>query len=910
MGEELIKQVLGLYNEQIEKSKGKKDVSVELEMSLYKLNQNIFVNLYKQLVENVNSGDAVFELVGTERILDILVDNLYNDAVQTTYRREMKFSKEGKLSEVYMKKVNLMKRVSIVKDVIDYKIKVSVEEKIKEFSTPLSAKVRIKVRTSFMYKENKNWRFDLTMVKYGLLSELGPYLGKIKGDILTLDFSEKNIFEKLPLYEFNVWEVEVEWVGKDKLPVLSDISIMNVLFRVINAKHVKNMKIQEYIYEIAKEIESNAYRLKMYKTEWGLKKLLNQVIGLTKQSYRAIYPPIGMYVTEKTDGFRCLVRVSGNRIVLIFKDTMIEKEIDGDEKNVDVESIFDGEILLLETIELKLFDVIKYKNKMVGEMPGRQRLEFLKDAVSEVERFLPKFVKDDQDMIVEAKKFELITESNIDSVFKMVYERNKPDEREGLIIMAGISSYERTKNYKWKDFAHNTIDFLVKKLPSGILGTAPFLKVEGKELCLLFVGINSEIMKYMGISKLSFYDKLFSRDKYGDNYQPIQFNPSSCALAYLYYHDEKAKDINGNVVSIEDNTIIELRIDHKLDRIDYNKPLDWKFVQLRTDRTATEYYFGNDYEIAETTFQNYIAPFELEDLSKPDFGYFAEQKSNIHEASNKFKRYIGQELIFKYGEDARWVLDLGGGRGGDLQRYQAAKVRNILFIDIDAEAINELILRKYSTFKSDTMYMIKNKQLNQGEISTSIYTLLMDLNQNYKKSEESIKYITGNASPCMEFVMSNFAFHYFYADGSFLNMVELLKTQVVEKGIVAFTVMDGAKVFERLKDIKQGEYYKIMENGVEKYSLKKNYGGVTFTKYGQTISVKMPFSSEHYEESLVNIPEVIKLFEVSGFKNIEYYSFKDKVAAFKKVNKTNATSLTKQDLEYIELFSVVVFKRQ
>lgn len=917
---QVITSVITTYVDLVNNNKNK-NVEIELEISLYKINQSIYLNIYKHILAN-----SSFKLVSITRILDLLVDNLYNDVNPTTYRRSIQFSTEGKISEQYVKKQSVMKRATIIKDVIDYKLKVSTEEKVKAFTAPMNALVRIKIRSSFIHNDYPNWRFDLTMIKSGLLSELGPFLTKYKEEILMASFDEKNIFDKINLHEFNMWEVEMEWIGKE-LPVVENISIINILFQLINLKHVKNMKIQEYIYEVAKEVEPNTYKQKLYKTEWGLKRLLNQVIGLTKQSYKHIFPPYGMYVTEKTDGFRCLIIIAGNKLILLFKDTMIEKKllIDDNISNA-ITSIFDSEILLNSShnseILLKIFDVIKYKNESIMDMPGRQRLEYLDRALEEVNKFiLVKDINDENinnDTVINndnnnikikatIKKFELITEENIDSIFKSTYEKSPIVEREGLIIMSGISPYIRTKNYKWKDFNHNTIDFLIKKAPvNPMFATKP-----NKQLYLLFVGINSDMMRYMNINKLPMYDQLFSLHG-KNNYQPIQFTPSSYPLAYLYYHDADATDYNGLVNGpIEDNTIIELRIDHKLDKISYNKPLDWKFVQIRTDRTATEFYFGNDFEIAESTFQNYISPFQLDDLAKPDFGYFAENKSNIHEASNKFKRFIGTEIILKYAENSKWILDLGGGRGADLQRYQAAKVKNILFIDVDAEAINELILRKYSTLKSDVI-MIKGKPVSASDISSTIYTLLMDLNQSYSLTAESINYITGNNKPIMEFVMSNFSFHYLCctSDNYLMNIIGLLKTQVAEKGIIAITIMDGVKIFDRLKTIKQGEYYKIIENGVEKYSLKKNYAGTTIAKYGQTISVKLPFSNEHYDEALVNIPVVIDAFAKAGFEEIENYEFKSKIAAFKKINKTNYSSLTSQDLEYIDLFRALVFKRK
>ena len=887
-----LKQTVTTFLDEKAKLKKRSDDIIELELSLYKVNQSVFTSLYNSLV-----SDADFEVDVITRSLDVIVDNLCNDQIPTTYRREMGFSTECKTSENYIKKYSLSRRPVMVKAFIDYKIKVSKEEKFRPFEIPVNSKVRAKIRTTFINKSHPNWKFDLTMVKYGLLSELGSQIHKIKSDILTIDFDEKNIFEKLPLHEFNLWEVEAEWISDDK-PTTDDLNKIEILFPLISKDQFNKMKMQEHIYEVAKEVERNAHRVKLYKTEWGLKRLLNQVIGLTKQSYRDIFPPHGMFLTEKTDGFRCLLKIDGKVLTLLYKRNIHQITLDQDDF-ANEQSFLDAEIVLdhadpedMSKCIIKIFDVIKFRDELMTTVPGRQRIEMLPAVTEYVNAFMPGQVK--------AKSFRLITEDNMDTIFKEVYESVEPKDREGLILMSGNSEYSRTKNYKWKDFQHNTVDFLARIPPAGVLGNAPFNKVKGKTLYLIFVGVNNVMRNYMNIHKLSFFDKLFPKGSYNKTYGPTHFSPSGAPLAYIYYHPE------GESL---DNRIIELQISKKLENIDYKKPLDWKFVQVRTDRQPSDHYFGNDIETAETTFQNYFAPFKLEDLPKPNFGYFADAKTNIHDASNKFKRFIGTELILKYAAGANWVLDIGGGRGADLQRYQSARVKNVLFAEVDPEAINELILRKYTTLRKPRI-KIKGNEVDTSDISTSIYTLLADLNQPALDTTKSIQSITGSPQPIMNFIMSNFSLHYMCCGTTdqMKNLISLVTSQAVDKTIFAITVMDGQKVFDKLKTVKTGDSYQIIEDDIVKYSIRKNYAGDKLAPVGQSISVKLPFSDEMYDEPLVNCDVLIEEFEKAGFNKCEDYPFTRKLNAFKKVYSYIHTSITTQDKEYIELHRALVFK--
>jgi hypothetical protein len=124
-------------------------------------------------------------------------------------------------------------------------------------------------------------------------------------------------------------------------------------------------------------------------------------------------------------------------------------------------------------------------------------------------------------------------------------------------------------------------------------------------------------------------------------------------------------------------------------------------------------------------------------------------------------------------------------------------------------------------------------------------------------------------------------------------------------GKFIFTVMDGKKIFELLKDIKNGETWKVDQDGVPKYAITKKYNGDKFSAAGQTISVLLPFVDEMVDEPLCNVDVVIAEAQKLGFEvelNDSFASYMDK---FQKADRTLHDKLTEDDKHYIGLFKYV-----
>ena len=62
----------------------------------------------------------------------------------------------------------------------------------------------------------------------------------------------------------------------------------------------------------------------------------------------------------------------------------------------------------------------------------------------------------------------------------------------------------------------------------------------------------------------------------------------------------------------------------------------------------------------------------------------------------KFNNRVKRQLISRY-SNSEYVIDMASGKGQDLQKYVDAKINNLLMLEIDESAIDELIITMKSS---------------------------------------------------------------------------------------------------------------------------------------------------------------------------------------------------------------------
>ena len=363
---------------------------------------------------------------------------------------------------------------------------------------------------------------------------------------------------------------------------------------------------------------------------------------------------------------------------------------------------------------------------------------------------------------------------------------------------------------------------------------------------------------------------------------PIQFCPSDKPDAYIYKHvSSKFKESE-----LIDN-ICEFRlIDGK-----------WDPVRIRHDRKIdydSGIYFGNNYKVAEDIWMNYKNPLTLTDLtvSQSEYinnSYFKEQKSTVHRNHVAYNSYVKDKLISRF-KNKEWALSLASGKGQDMFRLSKYGIKNCLFMDIDQQALSQIIMKKHSF------------QKKLSKFNTRVLTKQMDLKTDVNIIIKSISSLVpvGN----IDLVLFNFAIHYFTDTlKSLRNVLSLISKCLSDGGSCIITCYDGQKIIDLLNDKDQWNDY---EGDVLKYSIKKMYKNESLNNVGQKIGVLLPFSkSEYYEEFLVNADFLISEAKKFGLELTETFRFCKFLKDYHNIKRLNDS-----DIHYVQLHRYFIFTKK
>jgi hypothetical protein len=138
-------------------------------------------------------------------------------------------------------------------------------------------------------------------------------------------------------------------------------------------------------------------------------------------------------------------------------------------------------------------------------------------------------------------------------------------------------------------------------------------------------------------------------------------------------------------------------------------------------------------------------------------------------------------------------------------------------------------------------------------------------------------------------------------------------------GVFVATMMDGKLVYKKFtggrgtinaarRGGNEAKLWQLVENGQQKYAIRREFEENKLAPAGQNIAVKLPFAKEMREEPLANVGTIIEVAEKLGFKKIEYKNFSE---WDNEVSKTGFYSkLTEADKEYIGIHCYVVLKKK
>jgi hypothetical protein len=954
--------------------------AIELEVRFQSIDYANFESILQALLAKklpVDDGTAV------HTVDSIMVEKASraphnSDASQKVLRpqrvRQMYFENGKKTVDKYVYKAPMVAPFKVSNQfALSYTVALSSEtDDPVPFSSDEGAIIRVKARVGFKVllvstaspTVELPWRIDMTIVRQINGADAQTSLkGIVDGMFRTrTHMTPQNLLQVLKLDDASAgtrqlyrYEIECEFIGGSDRAIRdlirpADISaVADSILQLSNPQYLQEAVYQAEVYHAAKYIVAAPGYLRRFEYELGLKRLVPQVVALTRADYRAIYPPVGFLILDKADGFRCLVSVRDGRARVLatkmFEFTTVIKPGEHPDKRARLtnDTIVDAEAIIetsgnKEKLTVYVFDVIALQGEDIGMHGYEKRVESMPQAVAILKEF---------GIAAEAKPYVHITSGDpaiMKTQIESLVKAKRPYHIDGLIPVEPGKPYADTLSYKWKDLAENTIDFVARKCPSSIAGKAPFISRTGHSLHFLFVGISPEMFDSLGLQWCPGYSDVWGPPEYHSDrgrrdtedrvaantgsYFPVQFSPSDCPLAYLYQHP------NDSEFGEIDKKVIELRCTGGCIAAGGKSPtVAWEMVKMREDRTRdlqSRRYYGNDFRTAELTWLNYVDPFPIDQLwDGPALNYFSKPKAGIYRAPTAFTSFVKTQRIMTL-RGIKWVIDLGVGQGQDLRRYIDAGVGNLVGVDQDRAAIAELVRRKYTHSRQahrgqrgrtnqrgadddDDHPMQATSRAGHHKSATVVRTLVADLGQPFGETIEQLKAIGAPVIEGVDAVVANLMIHYFMGSTeSMKNFVALCCEAVKPGGQVLITAMMGNRVHQLFAEskIKEGQSWDAFEDGVLKYSLKRLYTSAELQKAGQKIGVLLPFSDGHlYEEYLVNFTALTDEFVKRGFRCSSMAPFDRHMDEFRPHNQTLYDLLTSEDKMYLSLYGEIGFMK-
>jgi hypothetical protein len=801
---------------------------------------------------------------------------------------------------------------------IPYKITFASEEKCNVSLEEIMKSIeQVRLRTRLTISGIiPNWRIDITLSK----ALAGQYISDIKTiapikDIMfPKGMTPQNFTQVAPWDEASTIEIEAECLNVSILGDSKELLLptQTILTYLQDNDTLEKNAYQTTMWTIAKLFgRKDVNDFRPPNAKFGIKRLSTQVENLTRVNwYGTVKQGIldGEFsVSDKPDGLRCIVMIN---IFVDPKDTiekppsntqckLITNELEVvDLKIVNGASPDNGDTYLVMDAEriknvIYLFDVMVYNNVCITEKPYNQRrslIPFICERLNKYKAinsiyFEPKLVVD------------LNPDIYVQQIKDMAERKDRPYESDGLIFTPIHEDYSGTI-YKWKEpLLHNTIDFLIMKAPANLIGILPYVGKPQKTLYILFCGIRRELFNMFGPDPIKHYLDFFQKTQIdlekSHQYFPIQFSPPDQPYAHLFW--SSSADLSGKVGEF------------------LYKPKDkeWILLRVREDRNielSRGTYFGNDFRVALGNWRSYSNPLTFEELTAPSsemIPYFTEDSQGsdgIRKFTSKIRYLLAQPL-----EGKSWLIDLGAGKGHMIRPCYSYGIKNVLFIDKDASALDILLTRLYDTKPHEIINT--NSTSAHKHHRMNVYTKTMDLTEDSKdlidEIQDSMIPIPANG---VNAITCHFAIHYMCGSrDSIINLVDFMHSQLAIGGTCTLTYMDGKKVFDLLVKSKTFEIktedggYGDSDCGETGFCITRKYKETKLLECGQSISVRLPFSQgRFYDEFLVNTDYLIKIFKSRDMEVSETNSFLT-------FENNSHIPITDNDRKYLNLMIYIVF---
>ena len=481
------------------------------------------------------------------------------------------------------------------------------------------------------------------------------------------------------------------------------------------------------------------------------------------------------------------------------------------------------------------------------------------------------------------------------------------------------------QSMKWKPAEWNTIDFLVtvKKTTAGQdaignifqsgtdVGTATQL-TQYKTL-ILRVGFDEKRHGYINPCQSILDDEVprpgQSESEDDQGYRPMQFFPTNppdpeAGLCHVLLREAASGDKQMFAESnelIEDNMIVEFRYD-------LGKEGLWRWVPVRVRHDKTAEFrnggrnFGNAFHVADSNWHSIHNPITEEmmstgegipeELADDDVYYNKISGPSGTRGLRDFHNlFVKRVLILGASKRGGTLIDLAVGKGGDLPKWIAGKLRFVFGVDLSRDNIENrldgvcaryLNYRKKFKVMPHALFVVGNSSVNirngDGIISEKGKQITRAIfGQGPKDATELGKGVHtqyGVGENGFDVCSVQFALHYMPSTAEALqNFLRNVSETTKVGGFFIGTCYDGESVFQMLKTVQPGESISILDGERKLWEVTKRYAHENFppnaASIGYAIDVYQESINKTAREFLVNFEYLTRLLEDYGLVLLE-----------------------------------------
>lgn len=437
---------------------------------------------------------------------------------------------------------------------------------------------------------------------------------------------------------------------------------------------------------------------------------------------------------------------------------------------VNKTTVLEGEMVTIKNVSFFIaFDVLKHDGNYTLGMSYIDRLKLLRSICEKLSKTLPVAMK---------QVFSSQITISLDRMLKT--EKKNPDIYYAVKPEVGVVNYVIKPLVDAPLYETDGVVFTSKK---------PYLATQQSQKPAKEGKKSDTRNQHVPVYKWKPMEQLTIDFQVGNNYNLLVLNKGELVV----FNGSNEVPIRAAVLEREDQGKISIGQigEFRLNKVTSGNIAFFKFVRPRQDKK-----YPNSSFVARdvwTVLHNHVS---LDTLIGNDL-------SLIRKHHNQVKK----EHIMKYVKHDDVILDLGGGRGGDLEKYIESEARTVVFIEPNIDNLRELqnriegLKRKYRTnsytFKNTTFYWLQAMGQETAKID--------DFMKKYKLVADVVSMF--------------FSLTFFYeSEKDLVNLASTIKKCSRPGSLLIGTVMDGNATKRYIESGMKVNYFQVKLTGKKQYT--------------------------------------------------------------------------------------------